>query len=101
MAELSIEINKEWSSKININPAARITCLKPEGTSSLVLGTGSGIHPHHARKYFRRVMTNKQENIYKHFKKQNKELCELSVWSATKTDDVISFPIEVSDKAKI
>jgi ribonucleoside-diphosphate reductase alpha chain len=46
-------------------------------------------------------MANKQENIYRHFKKQNKELCEPSVWSATKTDDVVTFPVQVSDKAKI
>lgn len=101
MAQFAIKINQEWAKKININNAARITCVKPEGTSSLVLGTGSGIHPHHARRYFRRVMANKQENIYRHFRKGNKALCEPSVWSANKTDDVISFPIQVSDKAKI
>ncbi len=100
-AQFAVKVNQEWSKKINVNPAARITCVKPEGTSSLVLGTGSGIHPHHARRYFRRVMANKQENIYRFFKKQNKDLCEASVWSATKTDDVVSFPIEVSEKAII
>lgn len=101
MAKFAIEINKEWSKKINIKQAARITCIKPEGTSSLVLGTGSGIHPHHARRYFRRVMANKHENIYKYFKKYNKDLCESSVWSANKTDDVITFPIQIGEKAKI
>jgi ribonucleoside-diphosphate reductase alpha chain len=101
MAKLAVQINKEWSKKIGINQAARITCVKPEGTSSLVLGTGSGIHPHHDRRYFRRVMANKNENIYKHFKKVNSKLVEPSVWSATKTDDVITFPIEVSSKAII
>jgi len=101
LAQFAIAVNQEWAKKIKINPAARITCVKPEGTSSLVLGCGSGIHPHHARRYFRRVMANKQENIYRYFKKHNKDLCEPSVWSATKTDDVISFPIQISDKAKI
>lgn len=101
MSKLAVDINKEWSKKISINPASRITCVKPEGTSSLVLGSGSGIHPHHSRKYFRRVMANKQENVYRYFKKHNKELCESSVWSATKTDDVITFPIEISKNAKI
>lgn len=101
MARVAVQTNAEWAKKLGINPAARITCVKPEGTSSLVLGTGSGIHPHHGKKYFRRVMANKIENIYKYFKKNNPRLCELSVWSATKTDDVITFPIEVSDKAMI
>ena len=101
MAKFSIEVNKEWAAKLHINQAARITCLKPEGTSSLVLGTGSGIHPHHARKYFRRVINNKIDNIYKFFKKHNPHMCEASVWSANKTDDVITFPIEVNASAKV
>jgi ribonucleoside-diphosphate reductase alpha chain len=101
MAELSIEVNKIWSQKLQINQAARITCVKPEGTSSLILGTGSGIHAHHARKYFRRVQVNKLETIYKYFKKFNQHLSEPSVWSANKTDDVICFPIEVSPRAMI
>jgi hypothetical protein len=70
-------------------------------TSSLVLGTGSGIHPHHARKYFRRVISNKIDNVYKFFKKHNSHMCDASVWSVNKTDDVITFPIEVKDDAKV
>lgn len=101
MAKYATEVNKEWSTKLGINPAARITCVKPEGTSSLVLGTGSGIHPHHANKYFRRVICNKIDNVYKFFKKHNPHMCETSVWSANKTDDVITFPIQVNDSAKV
>jgi len=101
MAKFSIDVNKEWAQKINVNQAARITCIKPEGTSSLVLGTGSGIHPHHARKYFRRVISNKIDNVYKFFKKHNSHMCDASVWSVNKTDDVITFPIEINDSAKI
>lgn len=100
-AKLSIKINQEWAKKINIAPAARITCIKPEGTSSLVLGTGSGIHAHHARRYFRRVQNNKLDNIYKFFKKHNPILCEPSIWSANKTDDIIIFPIEVGANAMV
>lgn len=101
MANLAKSVNIEWANKLNIKPAARVTCIKPEGTASLVLGTGSGIHPHHARKYIRRVQNNKIDNVYKFFKKHNKHMCEESVWSANKTDDVISFPIEVSENAMI
>ena len=101
MAKYAIEVNKEWSEKLEINQASRINCIKPEGTSSLVLGTGSGIHGHHARRYFRRVQVNKLETIYKYFKKFNPLLSEPSVWSANKTDDVVCFPIEVSEKAII
>lgn len=101
MAELAVKTNEEWSTKIKINQAARITCIKPEGTCSLILGSGSGIHPHHARKYIRRVQNNTLDNVYKYFKKQNPHMCEPSVWSANKTDDIISFPVEVSENAMI
>lgn len=97
----AVEMNKAWSKKLGINPAARITCIKPEGTSSLVLKCGSGIHPHHARNYIRRVQCNKTDNVFRFFKKHNPKLCEESVWSENKTDDVISFPVSVGEKALI
>src|SRR5690606_24046603 len=39
--------NIRIANKININPAARTTAVKPAGTTSLVLGTSSGIHAWH------------------------------------------------------
>jgi len=99
LAKYACQANEEWADKLGINAAARVTCIKPEGTSSLVLKSASGIHPHHARRYFRRVQCNKLDNVYKFFKKHNPHMCEESIWSANKTDDVICFPIEVSEKA--
>tara|TARA_R110002051_G_scaffold268832_1_gene328878 strand:+ start:1387 stop:3570 length:2184 start_codon:yes stop_codon:yes gene_type:complete len=93
--------NRELASKIGISPAARTTCVKPEGTSSCILGTSSGIHPHHAKRYIRRVQANKMENIYQHFEKTNPRACQESVWSANDSDDVISFCIEVPDGSKL
>ena len=98
-AEIAVKTNEEWAKKINIKPAARVTCVKPEGTSSLVLGSASGIHPHHSRKYFRRVQCNKIDNVYQYFKLYNDKLCEESVWSANKTDDVVTFPVEITNGA--
>lgn len=94
------EMNKYMAAKLGINPAARTTCVKPEGSVSCVLGTASGIHPHHAKRYIRRVQANKMESIYQHFKKTNPRACEESVWSANKTDDVIAFCVEVADGSK-
>lgn len=97
-AEFSKQINEEWAKQLGINPAARITLVKPEGTNSIVLKSASGIHAHHAKpKYFRRIQMNKEENVYKFFKKYNGHACEESVWSANRTDDVVTFPIEVSN----
>lgn len=101
MAEYAKEVNRIWAKKLGINPAARVTCIKPEGTSSLVLGTSSGIHPHHAHEYFRRVQCNKIDNVYNYFRKFNPTLSEESVWSANKTDDVVTFPLTVSKKAMV
>jgi len=98
-SEIAVSTNEEWAKKIKVKPAARVTCVKPEGTSSLVLGSASGIHPHHSRKYFRRVQCNKIDNVYQYFRLFNDKLCEESVWSANKTDDVVTFPIEITNGA--
>jgi len=100
-AEIVKETNKKLASLISINQAARTTCVKPEGTSSCILGTSSGIHPHHAKRYIRRVQANKMEPIYQHFKEINPRACEESVWSNNDSDDVVSFCVEVPDGAKI
>lgn len=99
MAKLVNKINKEWSSKININQSARNTCVKPSGTASLFLGSSSGIHPHHAHRYFRRVQVNKLDNVYNYFKVFNPHATEESVWSATKSDDVVTFPLNIRENA--
>ena len=100
-AKIAVETNKLMSKAIGINQAARVTCLKPEGTSSSMLGTSSGIHPHHAKRYIRHVQANILEAPYQHFKQVNPQACEKSRWSANNTDEVIKFPIEVPDGAKL
>jgi ribonucleoside-diphosphate reductase alpha chain len=100
-AEIAVKTNKEFADKIRINQAARVTCLKPEGTSSSMLGTSSGIHPHHAKRYIRHVQANVLEAPYGYFKSYNPQACEKSSWSANDTDEVIKFPIEVPDGSKL
>lgn len=63
-------------------------------TSSILLNTASGIHPRFARKYFRRIQANVNDPVYQHFKENNPNCCEASVWSANGTDDVITFCVE-------
>jgi len=99
-AEIVKRTNAKIAKLIGINQSARTTCVKPEGTSSCILGTCSGIHPHHAKRYIRRIQSNKNEPLYKFFKSQNPAACEESIWSANDSDDVISFCIEVPDGAK-
>lgn len=61
---------------LGINPAARTTCVKPSGTTSLVLGTSSGIHGRHSKFYLRRIRVGKNEAIYSYLKEQHPELVE-------------------------
>jgi len=100
-AKIAVEVNKLMAKAIRINQAARVTAIKPEGTSSSMLGTSSGIHPHHAKRYIRHVQANVLEAPYQHFKKLNPQACEKSSWSANNTDEVIKFPIEVPDGSKL
>lgn len=90
-------INKDVADLIGINQAARTTCVKPSGNASVLLDTGSGIHPEHSKRYFRNVQVNKLEEEANYFKSINPKAVEESVWSANKTDNIISFPIERND----
>jgi len=100
-AELAIQTNREWAEKLGINPAARVTCVKPEGTSSLVLMSGSGIHPWHSKRFFRRVQMNRTDPVFKFFKKHNPHMCENSTHSENKTDEVVTFAITAPDGAMV
>ena len=93
------EINKKIAKIININPAARTTCIKPSGSASCILNTSSGIHPSHAHRYFRRVQVNKLEEPLKFFREYNQFAINESVWSTNKTDDVITFLCKSSPNA--
>ena len=61
---------------IGIKSAARCTTVKPAGTTSLTLGTSSGIHPWHGDYYLRRVRVGKNESIYTHLLIHHPELVE-------------------------
>ncbi len=100
MAKLILEVNAEVAAKIGINPAARATCVKPAGTTSCILGTASGIHAHHAKRYFRRVQANKNEIPFQFFAGYNPRAVEDSVWNPNGTDAVITFCIEVPEEAR-
>lgn len=97
-ARLCRAANQIVAGVIGIRPAARVTCVKPEGTASLLLGAASGIHPHHARHYFRRVQANRRDPIYRHFAASNPHMTEASVYRP-ETDDVITFAVEAPPHA--
>ena len=61
---------------IGINKSARTTTVKPAGTTSLVLGTSSGIHAWHNDYYIRRIRVGKNESIYTYLKDNHPALVE-------------------------
>ena len=68
--------NEEIAKIIGTNKAARVTTVKPSGTSSLVLGTSSGIHAWHSDFYIRRIRLGKNESLYQYLVKYHPELVE-------------------------
>lgn len=94
-AKMVLKWNAIVADWIGIAQAARTTCIKPAGTSSLLLGTSSGVHPHHAKRYIRTVQANKLEFPLQKFKELNPLAVEKSKWSASGNDYIISFLCEV------
>jgi len=86
--------NRRVANLIGINHAARLTCIKPSGTASCVLGSSSGIHAWHAPYYIRRIRVNKMEPIYTYLKFNHPELVKDDVW-----DEVSGAVIEIPQKA--
>ncbi len=98
-AQIVKDVNRQVAKAIDINPAARLCTAKPSGHTSCILSTSSGIHPHHAKRYIRRVQSNKQEFVAQVFEKSNPLATENSVWSSNNSDYVLSFLCEVPSGA--
>lgn len=94
--EVVLETNQEFAKKLGIRTAARTTCVKPSGTTSLELGcVGSGIHGHPAHRYLRRVVANELEPVFQFFKSINPHQCERK----PNGDWVVTFPVQAPDSA--
>jgi len=100
MSEASLEVNKmnrQVAFQIGVNPAARTTCVKPAGTTSLTLGTSSGIHAWHNDYYIRRLRVGKGEAIYHYLKANLPELLEDDKFAANTA--IISIPQKAPEGA--
>ena len=96
-AHSAIKTNQETAAKIGINPALRITAVKPEGTSSLVLGTSSGIHAWYGMYFIRRIRAGKDEALAQYMTEVVPELVEEDVTDTNQV--VLSFPQKAPDNA--
>lgn len=99
-SEIVKEENERIAEIIGINRAARTTVIKPAGTSSLVLGTSSGIHAYHDNYYIRRLRIGKNESLYTHLLVNHEELIEDELFRPHDTA-VITIPQKSPETAHI
>lgn len=90
-AAVTVEENKRVANLIGINSSARITTVKPAGTTSLVLGSSSGIHAWHNDYYIRRMRVGKNEPLYSYMVDRFPTLIEDCVYKPH-LEAVMSFP---------
>jgi len=92
------EENQRVAELIGINRSARTTTVKPAGTTSLALGTSSGIHAWHNDYYMRRIRVGKNEAIYTYLAEHHPELVEDEYFRPHDTA-VISIPQKAPEGA--
>lgn len=90
-------INVKVTAKIGIEFAARCTTIKPSGTSSLVLGTSSGIHAWHNDYYLRRMRIGKNEALYEYLRINHPELLEEDLLNSKQA--IVCIPQKAPDNS--
>jgi ribonucleoside-diphosphate reductase alpha chain len=96
-AECAKHMNEFTANRIGINQAARVTTVKPAGTTSLVVGSSSGIHAWHAAHYIRRMRVGKNEALYRYMAEKAPALVEDDQFNPQGA--VLSFPQKAPDGA--
>lgn len=91
------KINDDLSKKLGINSSAAITCIKPEGNSSQLTGTSSGIHPWHSQYYIRTVRSDVKDPLGR-FLKDTGIPCEPDLMKP-EVSEVFSFPVAAPEGA--
>ena len=91
-AQAAVDENIKTSALLNINKAARVTSIKPAGSTSLIFGCASGIHSLHSPYYIRRLRIGKDDPLYNHLLHQIPDLLEDDIMSP-QTTAVLSVPV--------
>ncbi|MBE9490692.1 MAG: hypothetical protein IMY67_10395, partial [Bacteroidetes bacterium] len=96
-AAITIEENKRVAEIIGIRKAARVTTIKPSGTTSCVVGTSSGIHAWHSKYYIRNIQCKVGDDLYNFFKEKHPKLITIMEYSPDSA--VIGIPQEAPEHA--
>ena len=94
--DVTISTNKKWAEKLGIERSAAITCVKPSGTVSQLVDSASGIHPRFAKRYVRRVRSDKKDPLA-NFMSQKGFPVEQAVENTEAV--VFSFPVQAPEKS--
>ena len=97
-ADIVKEENERISTIIGINAAARTTCVKPSGTTSLVVGSSSGIHAWHSEYYIRNIRFGKNETIYKYLSANHPEIVQDEFFKPHE-QSVVGLPVKAPEGA--
>ncbi len=98
LKEKSIEVNKIYAERFNINPSAAITCVKPSGTVSQLVDASSGMHPRHSRYYIRRVRIAASDSLFQMLKEQRLSYYpEVGQNMDSASTYVLEFPVKAPD----
>jgi ribonucleoside-triphosphate reductase (thioredoxin) len=91
--EIIKKVNKEIAALIGIRPAARLTCVKPSGNASVLLGTAPATAAEHSKRYIRHVQMNKDQEMAAIIKESNPYMIEESDHNSMGRDYMIAFPV--------
>jgi ribonucleoside-diphosphate reductase alpha chain len=97
-AQIVKEENERVAKVVGINKAARCTTIKPSGTTSMVLGTSSGVHAWHDNFYIRRMRLGKNEALYTYLYINHPELVE-DEYFKPQSQAVVSVPQKAPEGA--
>lgn len=97
-AKIAKTTNSRIAKLIGINAAARVTTIKPSGTSSLVLSTSSGIHAWWWKWFKRRMRIGKSEPLYKYMMETNPQLLEDDFFKPT-IQAILTIPQKAPDNS--
>jgi ribonucleoside-diphosphate reductase alpha chain len=88
-------VNTNIADIIGIKPSARVSTIKPSGTTSTILGTSSGIHAWHSQYYIRNVQCMVGDDVYNYFTNEHPKL--IKIMDQDPTSAVIGFPIKAPE----
>ncbi|GBG62475.1 hypothetical protein CBR_g30796 [Chara braunii] len=93
-----VKVNELWAERLGIARSKAITCIKPSGTVSELVGTASGIHPRHSEYYIRRIRNPMEDPVTKYLVDQGfggeEGVYEKGTW-------IFSFPVKSPDGSTV